>query len=166
MKSSAVCLRDRREEKSLKKNPSIHWHLTLIFFPFFLTLHWRGTSYARQSWGTCRSPSRSGTGRTLFSGPGGRCAGWGRDSATPVGCDPVRRHFLLRNCSVTEGTEGLRGRWGGTTGEVKLCEPVSVCLCDGNAWRDAEGKRCRSWHVVQNLRWTGTVTGAEPTGDL
>lgn len=69
-----------------------------------LTLHLRGRSYGRRSWATCHNLSPSGRGRTLFSGPGERrCAGWGLDSADPVGCDPVTHHFLPRNWSMTKG---------------------------------------------------------------
>lgn len=87
-----------------------HIHALSPSYLFFLsefvslTLRWRGRSSARPSWATCRSPSQSGRGRTLFSGPGERrCARWGLDSANPAGCDLVTRHFLLHNWSTRRG---------------------------------------------------------------
>lgn len=130
MKSSAVCLREVGTERVENMGESIHSSNTSpethgyththiphrssshsFFLSFFLslTLRWRGRSYARPSWATCHSPSQSGRGRTLFSGPGERmCAGWGLDSANPAGCDLVTRHFLLRNWSMMRGGEVWR----------------------------------------------------------
>ncbi len=136
-------------------------HSFCLFFSLSLTLRWRGRSYVRPSWVTCRSQSQNGRGRTLFSGPGERrFAGWGLDSANPEGCDSVTRHFLLRSWSARRKGKVLRlerierkrpakplARWKMVWNEV-VSKPVSICLCDGDAWRDAEGKSCWPRHIV------------------
>lgn len=32
-----------------------------------------------------------------------------------------------------------------------VCQPVSVCLCDGDAWWDTEGKSCRTRRIAHDL---------------
>lgn len=113
MKSSPVCLREtelQEWEKAIFPLKTFHIHalspshsFSLSFF-MNLTLHWRGRSYVRPSWATCRSRSLNGRGRTLFSGSGERrCVGWGLDSANPAEYDLVIRHFPLHNFSMREG---------------------------------------------------------------
>lgn len=166
---------------SLWKYQHLGTHIQYMLFPshsFFqllflrLTLRWRGRSYVRPSLVTCRSPSRSGRGRTLVSGPGGRmCEGWGWDSASPEGCDLVTRHFLLHNWNMRTRIEKvwllkrtMRKHFLSTnliTCE-KVFKPVRICLCDGDAWWDSEGKSCWTWHIAEDLWWASAISRAKP----
>lgn len=88
----------------------------------------------------------------------------------------TRRHAILR---LVAGAQGRGGRslsacvgelGAGKAHVAKLRasreKPVGVGLRDGDAWRDAEGQRRGTGHVVQNLRRTRAVPRAEPAGHL